>query len=426
MSLNGAMNAAVTGMSAQAARTQSVAANISTLGATAQKRELVPFLPMVAGNNTTAGVFYYKERDMSQGLIEPSNSNLHWAIAGNGFYSVAVNKDNTQLGQEYLHSRNGEFYKDYEGYLRTPSDHYLMGVAVDQYGLIPSSFAGTLTEQEAISISQVKPYYRPTQAIDIVATLPASKKVGSVFYSNVPVVDSLGGKHNLTVNWTKTAAMVWTATVECEHTSVIRETNGSGPTPYSITIEFDTNGNLKYIDGQNVNGAPDIYLVWDPTQTNSNPTNSTLKFNFGTIGNNDGLALAGDAFVPTKEQHDGVETGNFTKVSINENGLIEAHFSNGGSTPIYQLLLANFDNPAALEAREGGTYIQTTDSGPYSLRKPKEAGLGKIVPNAREASNADSATEFTTLISSQSNFGLNAKCVQTANEMLEVLQSIKR
>lgn len=428
MSLNGAMNAGVTGMKAQGAKAQAVAGNLSTLGARAAKAERIVFLPVITGNDSTGGVFYIKKRDMSQGLIEPDSSGLSWAIAGNGFFAVASNKDNTAVGQEFLYSRNGEFYKDKEGYLRNTSGHYLMGVATDQLGQMPATFAGQLTDLVAINISQVKPYFRASTEVNIAATLPATASPADVLKSSIPVVDSLGGKHTLTISYTKTANdKEWQITMTCEHVLNVQETNGAGPA-YDILVVFATDGTIASIDGSALPAAtaPDIHLAWNPAALASLPAAATLTFSLGAVGASTGLGISGSKWSPTLEESNGVESGNFSKVSVSESGLLEAHFQNGGSTPLYQLMLANFDNPNALEAREGGTYIQTTDSGQYSLRRPKESGLGKVIPNALESSNVDSASEFTALIQTQSNFAMNAKSVQFANEMLDVLSNIKR
>lgn len=424
--LNRAMNAGVTGLQAQASQTSTVGANLSVSQATAAKREKMVFLPLVTGNNSTAGVENIMLRDMSQGPIEPDNSPTSCAISGNGFFVVARSAELDNPNQEYVYTRDGGFIKDKNGNLKTSSGYYLMGEPVDQNGNVPAQFAGTLTELNVVNISNVKPYYRPTDSLNFAAALPSSVPNGTQYNSNVPIVDSLGQKHNLTIHWTKTGPMTWSATVDCEHTTAIHETNALGPTPYSISIEFETDGSLKYIDGQAANYAPDIHLIWDPTQTNSNATNATVSFNFGTFGDKDGLSVVGNSFVPTTEAQDGIQTGNFINISINAEGLVYAHFSNGGSTPIYQIFLSNFDNPGALNYVGSGNYVQTTDSGDYSLRKPKDAGLGSLVSHALESSNVDGATEFTTLIRSQSAYSMNAQVIQASNEMLALLQNIKR
>lgn len=432
MSLLSAMNSAVSGMNGQAYKISEIASNLANGSSVGHKRGEVGFVPMVTGSNG-AGVFYQKTQDMSQGLVEPTQSNLDLSISGDGFFPVADLPNIASPNQQFSFARAGNFYRDANGYLRLPSGQYLLGKTTDQAGNITTGFAGTLTEMQAINVSSVQPFSRMSTGINIISTLPSSDPVGSSsqpYKNTISIIDSQGNKHFLEIDWTKTAVtattQTWTCSVNVLNNNAleVREGNSTGTMPYSINVVFDTNGNPLSFNGSAT--APDIFIKWNPAVTGSNLADQTISLNLGTVGQNNGVACKGAEFADTQSGGDGVETGSYTNVTIDERGLMRANFSNGQSIAIFQLFLAKFNNPAALQLLYGNSYTQSPASGQYQLHTPQQGGNGKLVSYSLETSNADSAIEFTNMIGASMAFGMNAKAIQTADELLSVLQNIKR
>jgi len=123
----------------------------------------------------------------------------------------------------------------------------------------------------------------------------------------------------------------------------------------------------------------------------------------------------------TAINQDGLRFGNFTGISIDQNGIVTANFDNGQSTPIYMIPLATFANANGLAPETGNTYLQTNVSGTFQLRQAGTGSAGLIAPSSLENSTVDIATEFSNLIITQRAYEANAKIITTSDQMLQTL-----
>ena len=123
---------------------------------------------------------------------------------------------------------------------------------------------------------------------------------------------------------------------------------------------------------------------------------------------------------------DGAPVGNVVGVEVSEDGRVSAIFDNNLIRLVAQIGLATFANPDGLEAVGGNAYVQSTDSGEYSVKQPQLGGAGKIQSSALEASTVDLSAEFTGLITTQRAYSASSKIITTADQMLEELINIKR
>ena len=122
----------------------------------------------------------------------------------------------------------------------------------------------------------------------------------------------------------------------------------------------------------------------------------------------------------------GAPLGNVVGVKVSEDGKVSAIFDNNLIRLVAQIGIATFANPDGLEAVGGNAYIQSTESGEYSVKQPKLGGAGKIESSALEASTVDLSSEFTGLITTQRAYSASSKIITTADQMLEELINIKR
>ncbi|MEJ7606026.1 MAG: flagellar hook-basal body complex protein [Bryobacteraceae bacterium] len=151
---------------------------------------------------------------------------LDGAIQGSGFF-VANTATN-----EKLFTRDGSFTVDADGYVVT-----LTGEKVQQ-------LKNDVLSSVKIPTSLSNP--SATTKMSVTANLNAGATVGQpsgTFSTPVEVVDSLGAKHVLTVQYTKTAANAWTADVYVNGAEV-----GTPGTPLvsvgTVALTFDTAGKL--------------------------------------------------------------------------------------------------------------------------------------------------------------------------------------
>jgi flagellar hook protein FlgE len=112
-------------------------------------------------------------------------------------------------------------------------------------------------------------------------------------------------------------------------------------------------------------------------------------------------------------EQDGIPEGILADLSIKNNGVIEAFYSNGYKDTIGKIMLAEFANVAGLQQLGDTRYKSTSASGTANYGEAGINGLGGIKSAAREQSNVDLTKELVGLIMAQRNFQSNAKALET-------------
>jgi flagellar basal-body rod protein FlgG len=109
-------------------------------------------------------------------------------------------------------------------------------------------------------------------------------------------------------------------------------------------------------------------------------------------------------------------------ITVSEDGLVDATIAGQvGVTQIGQLQMADFINPAGLEAIGSNLFIETASSGSPQAGTPGQGGLGQIEQGALEASNVDVVEEMVNMITTQRVYEMNSKVLSTADQMLQFL-----
>jgi len=122
---------------------------------------------------------------------------------------------------------------------------------------------------------------------------------------------------------------------------------------------------------------------------------------------------------------DGYPSGVLKSVDVGKDGGITGYFTNGQTSQLGKILLANF--PDAGELKKVGNYFaETISSGQPLINTAGTAGLGEVISNTLELSNVDTAKEFINMITAQRAYQANARVITTANDMLTELMNIKR
>jgi len=91
-----------------------------------------------------------------------------------------------------------------------------------------------------------------------------------------------------------------------------------------------------------------------------------------------------------------------------------------------QIELAQFINPSGLEALGGNLYRRTEAAGELVTGIPGEGGLGTLRQGFLERSNVDIVEEMVNMIVAQRAYEINAKAIQTAEDMLALVNRLKR
>ena len=118
---------------------------------------------------------------------------------------------------------------------------------------------------------------------------------------------------------------------------------------------------------------------------------------------------------------------NTLKLTIGSDGTISVLAAGTtSSSQIGSLELARFDNPAGLEALGSNLFLPSGASGDPTTGAPGTPGFGTLAQGFLESSNVNIAEEMVNMIIGQRNYEINAKAVQTADEMLQTANGIKR
>jgi flagellar basal-body rod protein FlgG len=90
-------------------------------------------------------------------------------------------------------------------------------------------------------------------------------------------------------------------------------------------------------------------------------------------------------------------------------------------TPVGQLQLVSFANPAGLEPRGQNLFTETAASGSPNAAAPGTDGLGTLAQGYVETSNVNVVEELVAMIQTQRAYEINSKAIQTSDQMLQRL-----
>jgi flagellar hook protein FlgE len=261
--------------------------------------------------------------------------------------------------------------------------------------------------------------------------------------SSIQVYDSVGGSHTVEARFFRTGTRSTTNTSgQVERFNgwdmVINMASTEGKLLDGLVtgIEFDANG--RYMgngrlgqtlrgnalsDSNTYSGTPadnTIKVNWASTGTGS------ISFNLGDAASTTGLTGFGSPSSAAAVSQDGFASGNLDTLSVGGNGNITGLYTNGKSKQLYQLEISVFSNPTGLTSAGGNLWQVSANSGEALSRSAGESGAGSITSGALEGSNVDIASEFTRLITAQRGFQVNARVIQTTDQVLQELAGLIR
>ncbi len=231
---------------------------------------------------------------------------------------------------------------------------------------------------------------------------------GDVYVTSIPVFDTQGSSHLITLTFEKTGTNTW------DLTPTMKAAEGS-VTDAMTAITFNANGSYA-----STTGTGSITITYPDSST------QTVTLDFGTPNTFGGLTQFGGTGSAAAISQDGYEEGFFSSTSINPDGNITALFTNGITKNVGQLQLVTFSNPAGLSTEGNNLLSPSLASGAAVLKTAQSGGVGSILSGVLESSNVDIAEEFTKLIVSQRAFQANSRTITTTDEVLQELVNIVR
>jgi flagellar hook protein FlgE len=401
--------------------------------------------------------------NLTSGSPQSTGVSTDVAISGNGFFVVQQN------GARY-YTRAGNFQVGLDGLLETTNGQQVMGYAAVN-GAIP---AGASLAPLQLNLGQINSP-KVTTSVQIAANLNAGATIGGSAYTTpVTVYDSLGNSHVLDFNFTKTGAGAWSCNITIPNSDVTPPPTWAATTAYTVgqTISPPTaNGHIYQCTAAGTSGstAPSTWptdgstitdgtVTWQDmgTQTTINTTALTFNSNgqltsptgdvTGITASNlaDGastltftwklynssstpmLTQLASASATSSALADGYGSGSLMSYTIGTDGVITGSFSNGQTSALGQIALANFANAQGLERVGNNNFSTSLASGAAIIGAPGTGGLGEVEGGSLETSNVDIATEFSALIVAQRDYEANARTVTTFDQVTQDTINMKQ
>ena len=338
-------------------------------------------------------------QQFSQGNITTTSANLDLAISGDGFFTL---KDAS--GTKY--SRNGQFSPDKLGNVVNATGQSLQVYPPTGNGTFNTGTTTVLNLQTAQSAPNA------TTTGNVILNLPANSTAPALPFdptnpatynqsTSTTVYDSLGTATPATFFFTQTATPnQWTVNMTIKGTAV--------GVPQTLTFS-------------NTGAVTPPASGW-LTFAGSNPTDGAAQLN--TTFNFAQSTQYGGQFGVTSIIQDGFSTGTLSTVSIDPSGIVSAVYTNGRSTQLGQLAMANFPDPQGLKQLGDTNWAETFTSGTVVQGTAGSAGFGNIQSGALESSNVDLTKELVNMITAQRAFQANAQSITTANQLSQTVINI--
>ena len=390
-----------TGMSAQSQALETVSTNIANLRTTGYKVSETMFYtllgsqPIVKGNQSGLssshtdidGVGYYNRNLIdTQGVVTSTGNNYDVAIngTGNAFFMV---KD----GEDVYYTRAGDFETrtvDGKTYLITSGGLRVQGFPALEGG----GFGSNPEDIEIISPETIPP--TPTSEMSITANVPADETSSS--YALTIYGEQYDGRTmNMKFDKVEGQNNIWDVSFVIE--------DGTVTTSEPVEVLFDANGQL--VSPKNI----DINIAWE------DGTSQTVNIDISNMTQYTGSNEL------TNVTQDGMQSGRFSKSWIDENGVVQAVYSNGKTFNNAKLALVGFSAPNNLYPVSGTLFEAYPDAGESTYLETS----GLIQSQALESSTANVEEEFSTMMIVQRAYSLNATAFTTSDEMLQELVNLK-
>jgi flagellar hook protein FlgE len=396
------MNTSVSGMLADSNWLSNISQNVANANTTGYKNADTEFAAIVdqAGSATVAGSGVsssVRSLNALQGNVVGTSTTTDLAIQGDGYFVVTDSSGNFYL------TRNGSFVPDAQGDLVNSAGYFLMGNNVQSGAAATAS--NSLSGMTKVNVTTSGEASTPTTTGNLSVNLPSTAAVGATDETSLVTYDNLGGAQTIDFTYTQTAANTWT----------VAASDAAGNALGSATMNFNpANGNLSSLSGAvapaTISGTSLSFAV---------PNGQTMSLDLGST-----TQLAA-AFSVDAATANGNAPSSLSGVSIGTDGTLDFRYSNGQTSPGYDIPIATVASESNLTSVNGDAFIANQESGTIRVGTAGSGGLGTIASSSLESSTVDLATELTQMIEAQSSYQANSKAFQAGANILDVLNNLK-
>jgi flagellar hook protein FlgE len=400
----------LSGMNAASADLNITSNNIANSNTTGFKQSRAEFSDVfqtsaygLSRNSVGAGVRLQKvAQQFGQGTIENTGKALDLALNGQGFFTLSS-------GGSMVYSRAGNFGTDRDGFVVNPSGHRLQVFLPNSTGtgfdtgrasdlqLATGDAPPRATTRSTLGVNLPGNAAAPTQT-----PFDAADPTTYNHTTSMTVYDSLGATHSQSMYFVKTAnPNEWQV-----HTMV--DGNAVGP---AQTLQYSNLGALTSPAGGEI-----TLPAYDPGN-GAAPLDMTLELADST--------QYGSGFSVSALTQDGHATGRLTGIEVSPEGVVQARYTNGVSSPLGQVVLTNFANPQGMQPMGDNAWAETFESGQPRRGVGGSSEFGQVQGGALEASNVDLTEQLVNMITAQRNFQANAQMISTQDQITQTVINIR-
>jgi flagellar hook protein FlgE len=360
-----------------------------------------------------------------------TNNPMDLRISGTGFF--AVSKDRMVPQQNEL-TRNGAFHLNKDNYMVTSNEEYLLG-----YQMNPDT--GDVLSYEPQPVNVPAEFGKPKQTanVEVGVNLPANGdlKDPALFdftdqetynrSTSSTIYDSMGQSYKMTTYYLKdmTQPNTWNTYYTVTDSQGEKPLNIAGgdaasPTGHlGHTMKFNNDGTLASLNGGNPIVTEQLGAGATPIELNGADLTQVMALKL------DGATQFAAPFELTKFDEDGATTGFLTKLDFDENGTVQATYSNGENVALARVAMVRVANEQGLDKKGGTQWDSTQGSGDKIWGESNKGSFGTISNGSLEQSNIDMTQELVDLISAQRNFQANSRSLEVHNQTQQTILQIR-
>jgi flagellar hook protein FlgE len=414
----------LSGLTAAQTNMDSISHNLANVATNGFKKSRTEFADVMASNASTSPTMMIGSgvvvkgnvQDFKQGNMVQTSSGLDMAISGDGFFAVRPDPNSSTVN----YTRDGSFSIDSNHFITDEQGNQLLAYPVDGSGAV---VAGGLDQAIGVQIPETSGTATPTSAVGMTVNLPSSAAVPTTgtfdrfdptsynLSTQNTVYDADGNPQTMvtyfkrdTAATTPASATNWTAY------SFIGDQPLTSGGNNAVTLSFDASGAMT---------SP-AATSFDPVTPPGASGAQTIALTLGS-----GSKQSGSPYSVSARSADGSAVGQFEGVTVGDNGVITASFSNGDSKALGKVVLANFANPSGLRQLGDSTWSATGVSGQPVLGSSGDSGFGSLMTSTIEGSNVDITEELVNLIAAQRNFQANSKALDTQSQIQQTIFQIQ-
>lgn len=424
-------------------------------------------------------------QQFNQGSLLFTSNSLDMAVSGGGFFAMT----NDLLSRDITYTRSGAFKLDADNYIVNSNGNYLQGFPVNEDGSVSSVSISTTNPvqipdtagapSQTQNIDMEFNLNSSETPLDPMQFDPSDTDTFS-FSTSTIIYDSLGNSRIASIYFVKTTDP---ATVQADADLTVGATDGFVGGLASVPVAEQNNGNswIMYstVTDDTGNTVP-VDLQDNPVL--SGGTGVTFESATGQRGmllqfDNSGAVVEETFPVPITEalgdaasitapvpaapydgagavtngadpdqtyninmsnlsqfsssseitafSQDGKTVGRLTGVTIGTDGLVEAKYSNGDSTPITKIMLARFANEQGLTQVGNTSWSESQASGQPLAGEADSGTFGQIRSGTLEQSNTNLTTELVDLITAQRNYQANSRALEVNSTITQTILQLR-